>query len=222
MEDGSLPEKLQSALKFRQWKAALAAHDVTLESIKPLALVPPDSESVLFAMLDTKVRDAQGYLPNYVVLRGAFAAVLVCLIDEDTQNEYLLLVKQRRIATGAWFYEHPAGMVDEDTNTRQVAVKEVEEETGLRLAAASLQQLNERPYYASPGLLDEGGYFYAIEQKLPLAQIQDLEGNTTGNDSEHERIMLAVVPRAHALSLLQNSNAALHYFLWCQNSHRTP
>ena len=51
-------------------------------------------------------------MPPALFLKGHAASMLVCLIDQETREKFLVLVKQRRIASGAHTYEHPAGMVD--------------------------------------------------------------------------------------------------------------
>jgi len=81
---------------------------------------------ILFTLLMLDVETPEGdKIPPICFLKGEVVSVLICLIDKDTQEKYLLLVKQRRIAEGAFIYEHPAIMVDNTKNPLEIAVQEV-------------------------------------------------------------------------------------------------
>ena len=70
-------------------------------------------------------------IPPALFLKGHAVSMLVCLMDKETQQKFVVLVKQRRIADGSQTYEHPAGMVDASDAPDEVAARELEEEIGL-------------------------------------------------------------------------------------------
>ncbi len=82
-------------------------------------------------------------------------AVVVAAMTED---ERLVLIRQERIPVRALIWEMPAGQIDEENPGRAeieaTALRELEEETGYRLAAnGRLIELG--TFYASPGFTDE-------------------------------------------------------------------
>lgn len=208
-------ESIQESLKYQQWAAALAANDVALGATEPLAVVHKPNGEALFAMLRITAEAPQDYtLPSIVLLRGHFVSVLTAITEQETGDTYLLLVKQRRVANGAYFYEHPSGMCDSTTDPFAVAQKEVEEETGLRVERSQLVLLTETPLYASPGLLDEAGYFFYYETTMPRAELDAMRGRLHGAADENERIELVLAPISEARRLILNANGLLHLFLY--------
>ncbi|MEL6403240.1 MAG: NUDIX hydrolase [Chloroflexota bacterium] len=98
------------------------------------------------------------------VLKHPCAAAIVPL-DE---NNNVLLVKQFRIGAGQIFYEIPAGLLEQDEDPRDTAIRECREETGYR-------PLNVEPLggmYLAPGYSDEYIHlFYATGlEHAPLDQ----------------------------------------------------
>ncbi len=205
---------LEASLKFQQWKQTLERNGVLLEGYEPLAIIPKGKQ-LLFAMLKAKMRCKEGYyLPSIVVLRGHFVSIMPVLIAQETEKKYLLLVKQRRVATGGYFYEFPCGMCDEEQNVVKVAQKELKEETGLYLPEEDFHLLNERPFYTSQGLLDEGGFFFYVEKTLPLQAILRFHGQQQGAQQENERIEVVVVSLEEAPKYLNHTSGLTHYYLY--------
>jgi hypothetical protein len=71
-------------------------------------------------------------------------------------------------------------------------------------------------YYTSPGLLDEGGYFFYAELTLPQAEIDKYQNKSAGALDEKEFIQTCVVPIEEAPSLMTNIPALLNYHLYMQ------
>ena len=57
----------------------------------------------------------------------------VVLIMHDETGEKILINKEFRLATGAWVYNFPAGLIDEGEEPIESAKRELREETGLEL-----------------------------------------------------------------------------------------
>ncbi len=210
-----MPEALSDALKFRQWQQALERNGIDLQDFTELHTVRKADGSVLFALLHARMQppDAPA-LPPVVLLRGHFVSVLTCLSEAETGRRYLLLVSQRRGADGSWFLEHPSGMCDSTTDPREVALHEFAEETGLEAHRSELIALHAEPYYSSPGLLDEAGWFFALRRTLPAAELAALDGRLTGNAGEHEHIRLRVLPYAEGRHRLRSGMARLNCCLF--------
>jgi 8-oxo-dGTP pyrophosphatase MutT (NUDIX family) len=214
-------ENLEDSLKFKIWKEQIEKSALQLENYEQLATVRKKNGEVLFSFLETRVRETENnrYLPGYLMLRGQFVSVLTCLIEEESETSFLVLVSQRRIANGAIFYEHPCGMCDNVSDIYTVALHELAEETGLEIEQSQLVLLNEEPLYTSPGLLDEAGYFFFCELHLSALEIQKLDKRLLGVSSENEHITTRVVRLEEAPALLRNANALLNYYLYL--SHKS-
>jgi ADP-sugar diphosphatase len=210
-------ETLNHSLKYRQWHEQLASHGIVIRGEQTLSLVNKPNGELLFAFLKaTNNTPEDQQIPPVVLLRGHFVSVLTILNAVDNGNQYLLMVEQRRIANGAFFLEHPAGMCDNDLDPIAVAAKELEEETGLIVPPAQIHLLNEEMLYSSPGLLDEGGYFCCTRLFLSQAEIDALNGKKCGSAHENEYIRLRVLTFAEATSLTRSANAMLNIFLYWQ------
>jgi ADP-ribose pyrophosphatase len=88
------------------------------------------------------------------------AAVIIAPMTRDGK---LLLIKQERLPIRDAIWEMPAGQIDnhetEKDKIKQVALRELREETGYQLAAdGELVALGR--YFSSPGFTDEFGYLF--------------------------------------------------------------
>lgn len=73
------------------------------------------------------------------------------------KDEKVFLVKQFRHAVREHLIEIPAGLIEEGESPEETAIRETEEEIGLKVK--NLQKLAE--VYSSPGILSERLYIYA-------------------------------------------------------------
>ncbi|MCS6905526.1 MAG: NUDIX hydrolase [Bacteroidia bacterium] len=215
-------ENLENSLKFKSWLMRLQKAGLELRKYQELATVRKKNGEVLFSFLDTKVWDKElnRFLPGYLVLRGNFVSVLTCLTEKATSKRYLLLVCQRRIGNGEVFFEHPCGMCDNQQDIYTVALQELREETGLEIDREQLILLNAEPYYTSPGLLDEGGYFFCCELVLESSEIWSLAKQRRGESIENEYIITQVVELEEAPRLMRNANALLNYYLYLEYKNK--
>lgn len=208
-------ENLENSLKFKQWKIALESESIEINYFEEKSTIRKSNGDVLFSMLESKTSTPEGgSLPSIAVLRGQFVSVLVVLHEKETSYKYILMVKQRRVANGQYFYEHPAGMCDSESIPSLVASKEVKEETGLTIDIDKLVPLNTDLLYSSPGLLDESGFFYYIDLELTSEEISALNGKETGASDEAENICLYVADISEAMQLTKSITALLHIYLY--------
>ncbi|MCB1191779.1 MAG: NUDIX hydrolase [Leptospiraceae bacterium] len=214
-------KKLEDSLKFKEWTQSLLKNGVHIEDIDVLNTIHKPNGEVLFGLIDVDAVDEEGkkILP-IVLLRGHFVIVLVCLIEKETFRKYCLLVKQRRIADGSMFYEHPAGMCDSESDPYKVALKEVWEETGLQISRESLVLLNDKLLYSSPGLLDEGGYFFACEISLTTKEIESFKNQKMGDTTEHEYITTYICSFEESFDLIKNTSGLLVNYLYLNHTNK--
>ncbi len=213
-------QSLEESLKYRNWIRSLADQNITVHGIRELQTIRKPGGELLFTLLQVSATDAEGndLLPT-VLLRGHFVSVMTILADRETGEEFLLLVKQRRVGNGAVFFEHPAGMCDSESDPFEVAVKEISEETGLAVARDQLRLLNQDPLYSSPGLIDEAGYFFFCRIELSRDEINSFSDRSTGDTAEHERIRTHVCPIAEVKPLLKNTGSLVNWYLYFDTLH---
>ncbi|GAB4045925.1 NUDIX hydrolase [Spirosoma litoris] len=211
-------EPLEEAHKFRYWKSQMEANGMKINAIKDAYIRRRHNGEVLFAMLEVDADTPEGdKIPPALFLKGHAASMLVCLIDKDTREKFVVLVKQRRIADGSQIYEHPAGMVDASDDPGDVAAREIGEEIGLTVTADELTKLNPRVWYPSTGTSDEGMHFFYIEKEMSRDEIMAFHLKNMGSEDEHERItsVVATIPESH--KLITNVNGLLLNFLYLQH-----
>ena len=209
-------EELQASMKFRDWKKSLEKNGIELSSIEEVATIrKPGNGQVLFSMvrMDAWAEDGQKLLP-LAMIRGHFVSVLTKITERESGEAFFLLVKQRRVANGDFFYEHPAGMCDSEADPFVVAMTELEEETGLEIDRSQLTLLNEELIYSSPGLLDEGGYFFCCEIELSVKEMAAFQNRATGDPHEGEYITTELVKPEDAKRLIKNGMGIANMYLY--------
>ena len=212
-------EALQLSPKFRRWKNDLLAQGLSIESIEEIYTRYRHNGDALFSLVLLHATTPEGTtIPPICFLKGQVVSVLVVLIAEETGEKFVLLVKQRRICNGGLIYEPVAGMVDGEDIPLEVAVKEVEEETGVKVEAKDVHLLHDEPYFVSTGTSDESIYLYFTEIYLPLTRIQSYHNRKTGLDHEHEFIWTHVATIPEARKLITNTNGLLNLCLYLEKS----
>ncbi len=213
-------QPIEQSLKYRMWLQSLADQRITLHDMQELHTIRKSNGEVIFTLLHIDASDPDGnaLLPT-VLLRGHFVSVMTILVDRETRDEWLLLVKQRRVGNGALFYEHPAGMCDSESDPFHVAVKEVHEETGLSIKRDQLYLLNDELLFSSPGLMDEAGYFFFCRIELDRNEIDSYRNRQTGDASEHERIHTHICLLSEAKQFMKNTNSLINWYLYFESRH---
>lgn len=210
-----MKEALEDAAKFKFWKSQIESNGLKINKIDTHFIRRRTNGEVLFAMLTLDADTPEGdKIPPVCFLKGHAASVLVCLIDEQTGDKFVVLVRQRRISDGSHTYEHPAGMVDTDDDPTDTAAREVGEEIGLDLRPDELTKLNPALWFPSTGTSDEAMHFYFVEKTMPHEQIMSFHLKKIDSESDYERItsVVATLPEAH--KLVTNVNGLLIQFLY--------
>ena len=112
-----------------------------------------------------EVRIPNGNLVTLEIIRHRGAAAVVP-VDEEGRA---VLIRQYRHATSGYLLEVPAGTLDPGEAPEACALREVEEETGLR--AAHLTSLGW--IWTTPGFTDEKIWLYLATGLTPTAQAHE-------------------------------------------------
>lgn len=135
-------------------------------------------------------------IENIVILRGNSVGILLIIKNELNDDEFIVLTEQYRAPGAAKLLEIPAGMVDGIGNTKIVASKEIEEETGVLITEKDivpLPSLGKNEFYTSQGLLDEKLSLYYVKKSIDLNELLDILKAKHGNEKEGESIKLKLV-----------------------------
>ncbi|GAB4133790.1 MAG: hypothetical protein OHK0045_25190 [Raineya sp.] len=214
-------QTLEEALKYQQWLKSLQENGILVKDVKPLHLIHKPNGEIIFALIAADAEDKKGEkLLPIALLRGHFVSIVTVLVEKENQHKHLLLVRQYRIANGEYTYEHPAGMLDSQSDPWAVAVKEIEEETGLKVQKEQLRLLNQKLLYTSPGLLDEAGYLFACEIEMPKAQIDEFRDKIAGAEGEREFITTHICSIEEAMPLMSSLTAQLNLMLYLYPQHK--
>jgi ADP-sugar diphosphatase len=210
-----MKEKLENAHKFQIWKQNLIRNGMKINGYDEIYSRYRPNGEVLFSliMLDAEIPEG-GKIPPILFLKGQVLSVLICLIDAETKEKYLLVVKQRRICDGSMTVEHTAGMIDGNDEPIEVAIREVEEETGMEISVEQLVLLNSEPFYPSSGTSDEAMFLYYCEIQMDFEDILAYNNKNTGAAYESEKIITGVLPFKEAHQLMTNSNAILLNYMY--------
>ena len=104
-----------------------------------------------------------------------------------------MLIRQYRYTIGGYIYEFPAGLVEPGEDFHEGAVREMFEETGLKLEPIKVAEAFEKPYFTTIGMTDESCatvYGYASGEVSKAAQ-EDSEEIEVVMKEERVAIMCA-------------------------------
>jgi 8-oxo-dGTP pyrophosphatase MutT (NUDIX family) len=165
------------------------------------------------------VEDPRGRpLPAYALIRGHAVVVVTEVANRETGERRFLMLRQRRIGNGAEGLEFPAGMLDEEVgDPAGVALRELEEETGLVAGRENLFPLCDRPLFSSIGLDDEAIHYFGCSLELPGDRYRALEGGETGKAEEHEYIRMGLWEYERALPEIDSLQVRLGFHLWFEH-----
>jgi ADP-sugar diphosphatase len=211
------PERLQQSFKFQAWQQNLLANQVQLHSVQDIYTRHGKEGNVLHALVKLDAETAEGQsLAPLCFIKGDAVSVLVVLIEEQSNEKFVLLVRQRRVCDGSLTYEHPAGMIEEGEDPLTVAVRELQEETGLEVAPDEVVGIRPKPWFSATSNSDEALYFFYCERRMPGAEIHSLHGKKTGKAEENEQATLHVATFPEAHRLVSNLPGIMGHFLYLQ------
>ena len=133
------------------------------------------------------------------ILSGGSVSIVPLIKCVETNQIMTMLVKQPRIAFGGLPYEFPAGMVDDSTDYELAAIREFEEECGIKANKSDLIDVgkiihDETPtFYTFPQFFDEFISVYVVKKVMTLKELKSIEGRNGGVD-EDEQITQHFVP----------------------------
>ena len=145
----------------------------------------------------------------------------VVLMPYDPITDEVVLIEQFRVGAlnreqSPWLLEFIAGMFGENESPEQVAIREAKEEANIDIKPEQLQ-------FVSKFLLSPGGATEMAHLFLAKVDVSNLSG-VYGLADEHEDILVRVMPRQQAMSLVENgkiNNAATIIGLqWLSLNHR--
>ncbi|PIA49814.1 hypothetical protein AQUCO_01300509v1 [Aquilegia coerulea] len=207
LTDSEFRTAIDSSL-FRQWlknlqceTGILTRGDITLKRVL-IQGVDMFGSRVGFLKFKADLLDneTQKKVPGIVFARGPAVAVLILL--HSGGETYVVLTEQVRVPVGRLILELPAGMLDDDQGDMiGTAVREVEEETGIKLKMADMVDLTAfldpstgHRVFPSPGGCDEELSFFLYEGHVDKEVITSLHGKETGLREHGELIKVCVVP----------------------------
>ncbi|KAF9613956.1 hypothetical protein IFM89_014021 [Coptis chinensis] len=197
-------------LKILQSKTGILAHGDL--SLKRVLIQGVDMFGTRIGFLKFKAdvldNETRKKVPGIVFSRGPAVAVLILLhsgeeshviLTEQVNNCYYMQV---RVPVGRVILELPAGMLDDDMGDFVgTAVREVEEETGIKLKMADMVDLTSFldpstgcRVFPSPGGCDEELSIFLYEGRVDKEVITALHGKETGLREHGELIKVRVVP----------------------------
>jgi 8-oxo-dGTP pyrophosphatase MutT (NUDIX family) len=210
-------QQLSDAEKYTNWQNQVKEHQIKINEVQELYVHHAQKDgSILYALLKIDADTPEGTKLNPICfLKGDAVSILVVLIDQETNDKYVLLVKQRRICDGSYTYEHPAGMIDEGEHSpAEVAAREVGEEAQLDVKPDELKPLFDKPLFSATATSDEALHFFYVERRMPVVDIQALSGRSTGEEgeNEHTKLHVATFPEAH--KLVANIHGVMSHLLY--------
>ncbi|XP_078161928.1 nudix hydrolase homolog 14 [Carex rostrata] len=193
---------------FKQWlknmqgeKGILAHERISLRQVQ-IQGVDMFGSRVGFLKFKADIIDEEtgARIPGIVFSRGPAVAMLILL--ESGSQTYAVLTEQVRVPVGKFILELPAGMLDDDQGDFVgTAVREVEEETGLKLKLEDMINLTSfldpttgQGVFPSPGGCDEDLRFFLYKGKVDEETLKMLQGKETGLRDHGELIKVHVVP----------------------------
>lgn len=116
------------------------------------------------------------------------------------KKDKVVLIRQYRYTLGGYVYEFPAGLVEPGEDFQQGAIREMYEETGLKLTPITVDSAFEKPYFTTVGMTDESCatvYGYA-------------EGEiSTSAQEDSEEIEVVIADRDEVKRILKEERVAI-------------
>lgn len=175
---------------------------------------------VLFIKLKVDALNPQAKkIPGVVLLRGAAVCILPILYTED--EPYVVLVRQARMGPGnLTSLEIPAGILDVNMDLKELASKELAEETGLIAPPDELEDMlslmhsEHSALFSSVGISDESLGFFLYERPMRPDDFENLQGQIRTLEDENEYIKVELLPISGAKKHLRDTKSLLAILIY--------
>lgn len=166
-----------------------------------------------FVLFDINIVDFNNNkIPGIVFSRNNSVAILVTSIYKGT--EYGLLVQQPRIATGLFYSEVVAGII-ENQNIEGNIIRELKEEANISISYDSLNYLGNT--IPSAGACNEVIELYHTYVPNLVTLVKNANNNVFGNTSENELTKREVIKLNDMLTYTNDSKSHLCYYYYKSN-----
>jgi ADP-sugar diphosphatase len=108
---------------------------------------------------------------------------IVVLFVVENNDIYTVLVQQPRIGCGQMSLEFPAGMVDDSTDYRGTAIRELKEECGIEAIDDELVEISDFKY-SFPAMCDDNAKVYVVQKRETLENLKKMENQCFGADED--------------------------------------
>ncbi len=122
----------------------------------------------VFDVVEAKIREEENEYKREIVTHGGSGVVVPVFADKT-----IALVKQYRHPAKKFLLELPAGTVEDGETPEECALREVEEEIGMK--AGKIEKLIE--FYVSPGFLEERMHLFLATELVGSKQNLDDDEN---------------------------------------------
>lgn len=167
-------------------------HSIEIQSIDRI----PNGR-ILFVKVKADIEHADGRMPGMIVVIRDYAVAALTILNCEGE-QYALLVDQPRVPVGAVISESVAGLIDDGDNPRSVILRELEEEahmvTRLGITADDVVALSDKPFFLSPGVINEAIYPFLVEKDIDHNLLNEYHGIKRGLAEENETITVKIVP----------------------------
>lgn len=219
----SLSVKVLEFKPFLEWQSKLK----TLNTIETTEIIVSDVDlfgdrvGFVKAKAISTFKGTESQLPGIAFLRGGAVSILCILYPtEETQEPRVILTRQARIPVGSsGMIELPAGMLDASGDFSGMAAQELKEECGINIRSDQLVDLTEMAFdsepwvYPSSGGCDEFVKLFLYQEKMPLANIIEMEDRLGGLYEHGERISLRVVKLSQVWKITRDVKAHCSLYL---------
>lgn len=147
-----------------------------------------------FKTADITFADGNESKRSWIELKSLYTVIVVCdLVNEDQTGTDIVLVENYRHPIGEWSMEMPGGLGDPDETPLESAIRELEEETGIRVEKHQIRQTGVA--YIDSGLMSHPTFFFhaASTDKLDL----------THRDKDDNISHIEAVPRADLMNKIR-------------------
>jgi len=177
---------------FKKWKKNINKKKIKLIKIKKISEIYRSDSDFNISTIDCDIVIKNKNIKRIVQLEGDSVVIVPVLKLKNKKKLMTILVKQFRLAVGSETLEFPSGSVNNNLYKNQ-ALKEIFEETGLKIKKNNLIKLNNKPIFMLPSNNFARVNFYYFIKKIDLNWIKRNNNKKTGIKNEGELITTKIV-----------------------------